>query len=82
LDQRFRHILPYPGSSAQDGTGASIISTTSIQAFEPGEQLVADLLILDEPTDGLDPAAIEDVLRELVGIAASLGTTMFFSSHH
>ncbi|MDE1176662.1 MAG: AAA family ATPase [Edaphobacter sp.] len=41
----------------------------------------ADLLILDEPTDGLDPAAIEDVLRELVSIAAETGTTMFFSSH-
>jgi len=41
----------------------------------------ADLLILDEPTDGLDPAAVEDVLRELVAIAASSETTMFFSSH-
>jgi ABC-2 type transport system ATP-binding protein len=41
----------------------------------------ADLLILDEPTDGLDPAAIEDVMRELVTIAATSGTTMFFSSH-
>jgi hypothetical protein len=25
----------------------------------------AELLILDEPTDGFDPAAVEDVLREL-----------------
>jgi ABC-2 type transport system ATP-binding protein len=41
----------------------------------------AELLILDEPTDGLDPAATEDVLRELVAIAASSGTTIFFSSH-
>ena len=41
----------------------------------------AELLILDEPTDGLDPAATEDVLRELVAIAASSETTMFFSSH-
>src|SRR5271170_5728301 len=41
----------------------------------------AELLILDEPTDGLDPPATEDVLRELVAIAASSGTTMFFSSH-
>jgi ABC-2 type transport system ATP-binding protein len=41
----------------------------------------AELLILDEPTDGLDPAATEDVLRELVAIAAESEITMFFSSH-
>jgi ABC-2 type transport system ATP-binding protein len=41
----------------------------------------ADLLVLDEPTDGLDPAATENVLRELVAVAAESGTTMFFSSH-
>jgi ABC-2 type transport system ATP-binding protein len=41
----------------------------------------AELLILDEPTDGLDPVVTENVLRELVNIAASSGTTLFFSSH-
>ena len=41
----------------------------------------AELLILDEPTDGLDPAATEDVLRELAGITAEGETTIFFSSH-
>ncbi len=41
----------------------------------------AELLILDEPTDGLDPAAVEDALRELVALSASQGTTIFFSSH-
>lgn len=41
----------------------------------------AELLILDEPSDGLDPAAVEDVLRELVAISASEGITIFFSSH-
>ena len=41
----------------------------------------AELLILDEPTDGLDPAATEDVLRELAGITAEGQTTIFFSSH-
>ncbi len=41
----------------------------------------AELLILDEPTDGLDPAAVEDVLRELVDVTAANGTTIFFSSH-
>ena len=41
----------------------------------------AELLILDEPTDGLDPAATEEVLKELVALSASEGTTIFFSSH-
>ncbi len=40
----------------------------------------AELLILDEPTDGLDPAATEDVLRELA-LTTAEGTTIFFSSH-
>jgi ABC-2 type transport system ATP-binding protein len=41
----------------------------------------SELLILDEPTDGLDPAAVEEVLRELIALSASDGTTIFFSSH-
>jgi ABC-2 type transport system ATP-binding protein len=41
----------------------------------------AELLILDEPTEGLDPIAADDMLRELVGISAAQGTTIFFSSH-
>jgi ABC-2 type transport system ATP-binding protein len=40
----------------------------------------ADLLVLDEPTEGLDPTITEDVLQALVGMAAG-GTTIFFSSH-
>ena len=39
-----------------------------------------ELLILDEPTEGLDPVAIEDVLQILVSLVAD-GTTVFFSSH-
>jgi ABC-2 type transport system ATP-binding protein len=41
----------------------------------------AELLILDEPTDGLDPAALEEILRELVTLSATEATTIFFSSH-
>jgi ABC-2 type transport system ATP-binding protein len=39
-----------------------------------------ELLILDEPTEGLDPVAIEDVLQIVVSLTAQ-GTTVFFSSH-
>ena len=38
------------------------------------------LLILDEPSEGLDPVSIEELLQALVGAAAG-GTTIFFSSH-
>jgi ABC-2 type transport system ATP-binding protein len=38
------------------------------------------LLILDEPSEGLDPVSIEALLQSLVGAAAD-GTTVFFSSH-
>jgi ABC-2 type transport system ATP-binding protein len=39
-----------------------------------------ELLILDEPTEGLDPVVIEDVLQIIVSLVAE-GTTVFFSSH-
>jgi ABC-2 type transport system ATP-binding protein len=41
----------------------------------------AELLVLDEPTAGLDPAMTEEVLQALVGHAAGEGMTIFFSSH-
>jgi ABC-2 type transport system ATP-binding protein len=41
----------------------------------------ADLLLLDEPTAGLDPAMTEEVLQTLVAHVAAEETTVFFSSH-
>lgn len=38
------------------------------------------LLILDEPTEGLDPVSIEELLQTLAGLPAD-GTSVFFSSH-
>src|SRR5947208_10663578 len=40
----------------------------------------AELLILDEPSDGLDPLAAEQML-EAIAEAASDGTPVFISSH-
>jgi len=39
-----------------------------------------ELLILDEPSEGLDPVSIEELLQEIVGAVAN-GVTVFFSSH-
>ncbi|HVG43588.1 MAG TPA: ABC transporter ATP-binding protein [Longimicrobium sp.] len=40
----------------------------------------SEVLILDEPTEGLDPVMAERLLETLVGLAAE-GTAVFFSSH-
>jgi ABC-2 type transport system ATP-binding protein len=40
----------------------------------------ADLLILDEPSEGLDPVGVETFLEHVVALAAE-GRTVFFSSH-
>ncbi|MDG6099830.1 ATP-binding cassette domain-containing protein [Alteromonas sp. ZYF713] len=40
------------------------------------------LLILDEPTNGLDPSGIRDIRQLLSELPASTGTTVFFSTHN
>jgi ABC-2 type transport system ATP-binding protein len=41
-----------------------------------------DVLVLDEPTAGLDPVVTDQLLRVLVEDVASEGRTVFMSSHH
>jgi ABC-2 type transport system ATP-binding protein len=41
-----------------------------------------ELLVLDEPTAGLDPAACEEVLQAIVSQVSAENRTVFFSSHH
>lgn len=40
-----------------------------------------DLLILDEPSSGLDPLVRREILEQIVSIIQSEGRTVFFSSH-
>jgi ABC-2 type transport system ATP-binding protein len=41
----------------------------------------AELLVLDEPTDGLDAIASEETLQALVSLVAEQGTTVLICSH-
>ena len=41
-----------------------------------------DILILDEPTAGLDPVIKKEIMSILVDEVASRGITVFISSHH
>ena len=40
-----------------------------------------EILILDEPTNGLDPAGIHEVREMLIDLAENQGVTIFISSH-
>jgi ABC-2 type transport system ATP-binding protein len=40
------------------------------------------LLVLDEPTTGLDPVARHEILAELTGVMAEEGRSILFSSHN
>ena len=40
-----------------------------------------DILILDEPANGLDPAGIVEIREMLMGLAANQEITIFISSH-
>jgi ABC-2 type transport system ATP-binding protein len=40
-----------------------------------------DLLILDEPTDGLDPVVRRDVITAVLDYVSETGATVFISSH-
>ena len=40
-----------------------------------------DLLLLDEPSSGLDPVVRRDILEAIIRIAAEEGRSVFFSSH-
>jgi ABC-2 type transport system ATP-binding protein len=40
-----------------------------------------DLLILDEPTNGLDPAGIREIRELIISLNRDLGKTIFVSSH-
>lgn len=42
----------------------------------------AELLVLDEPTDGLDPAVSEEVMQAIVSAAAEQEASVFFASHN
>ena len=41
----------------------------------------AEVLILDEPTAGLDPVMVDEILRTLIEDHVSQGRTIFVSSH-
>jgi ABC-2 type transport system ATP-binding protein len=62
---------------------AGTLSTGNFQRLGLARALLhePDLLILDEPANGLDPAGVVEIRELLAGLALDKGVTVFMSSH-
>jgi ABC-2 type transport system ATP-binding protein len=82
LSERIRDVLDQVGLAAAARRKAGGFSTGMLQRLALGLVLLdrPRLVILDEPTNGLDPNGVVDVRQLIAGMAAS-GATVFLSTH-
>jgi ABC-2 type transport system ATP-binding protein len=71
------------GLGAYVGRRAGTLSLGNLQRLALARALLhdPDLLVLDEPANGLDPAGVIEIRELLRGLASQRGTTIFMSSH-
>lgn len=82
-DERIKEILKLVGLSETGTKKAKLFSLGMKQRLAIGQTLLGDpkLLILDEPTNGLDPQGIIEIRNTLKKINQERGITILISSH-
>jgi ABC-2 type transport system ATP-binding protein len=80
---RIDHVLDVVELSDRAGSRVREYSYGMVQRLGVAAALMREprLLVLDEPTNGLDPAGIRDMRRLIQGLADA-GLTVLLSSHH
>jgi ABC-2 type transport system ATP-binding protein len=81
--ERIREVLGIVGLASRAGEPVRVYSHGMKQRLGIAQALLPgpELIILDEPTDGLDPQGIHEV-RALIGrLRDEMGLTVFLSSH-
>lgn len=81
--RRAHEVLDYVGLSEARYRRTESYSTGMKQRLKIAAAIVHDprLLILDEPTNGMDSAGRDDVLRLATDLARNKGMSLLFSSH-
>jgi ABC-2 type transport system ATP-binding protein len=81
--QRSHEVLDYVGLGEARYRKAESYSTGMKQRLKLASAIVHDpkLLILDEPTNGMDPAGRQDILELARDLAHNKGMSLLFSSH-
>jgi ABC-2 type transport system ATP-binding protein len=78
-----QRILESLGLAPYRNRKAGVLSTGNLQRLGLARALLhePDLLILDEPANGLDPAGVVEIRELLKRLSKEKGTTIFMSSH-
>jgi ABC-2 type transport system ATP-binding protein len=78
-----KNIIEEMGVTQYANRRAGVLSLGNAQRLGLAKALIhhPDLLLLDEPANGLDPAGIVEVRNLLRGLAENNGVTIFISSH-
>jgi ABC-2 type transport system ATP-binding protein len=81
--ERIRKLLEQVGLAARADQPVSNYSLGMKQRLGVAAALLGDpeLVVLDEPTNGLDPAGIQEMRGFIRGLAGERGKTVFISSH-
>jgi len=81
--QRMREVIEWVGLSGREGSKVGTYSHGMRARLALAQALLPqpELLILDEPSDGLDPEGIHEMRQTILRLHKELGLTILLSSH-